>query len=258
MQEIAIYAQKRSGHHAVINWLRYQLPGLHLFLNACEPTENPLKSCSIRQSRIGFKDKDIRVRRALLNMSLKLKLTRWILYNYEDYLPSIAQLRSWFEKTSQPVLLIVLRSPMNLVASRMKWELSFRSQFETINDEVLNTKLDQAAMLWLQMARLSLREDVISIYFDQWVSDLDYKRKVMERLSLPHIEPQKNEIAQWGPGSSFNGKTSGNAHGLDVLNRWEVFRSDPRFTRVINRWEIKETLQLIDNWSPGAKWLFSL
>ena len=39
--EICVVALKRSGHHAIVQWLYANVDGGYLFLNQCSPAANP-------------------------------------------------------------------------------------------------------------------------------------------------------------------------------------------------------------------------
>lgn len=257
MKEMAFYAQKRSGHHAVINWLRFQLPGVHVFLNACKPSGSPLTTCALSQSRIGYRERDIRLRRAMLYPALKLSVVRYLLYNYEDYLPPSTPI-SCCGSTTDPVAFVILRSPANLLASRMIRQLTFHSKHEEMTPEILAEKLSQVVKTWIDFAQLYLEGNYFCIYYDKWLTDLDYKRTLMERLNIVYREPTRDEIAQWGPGSSFEGDEGIAGSSLDVLNRWKVYRDDPRFVRALDSPIVRELVSEIDRDSESTQWLLSL
>jgi len=257
LKEFAFYAQMRSGHHAVINWLRFQINGGHAFLNACKPGESPLESHSLKQSRIGWGERDIRARKMLLYPALKLGLFNAVLYNYEEFLPP-QDPKGWFNSKAEPTVIIVLRSPANLLASRMKWELTFLSQFDRITDEILAQRLNETIETWIEFAKLYLSSDFRSIYYDRWFVDQDYKRQIMESLGIGYMEPERNEITEWGPGSSFNFETEVSGKQLDVLNRWKIYQDDPRFVTPIRIEKVKELVREIDPDSESTRWITSL
>ncbi len=70
--ELLVKALRRSGHHAIINWISYQIKGRSFFLNDCESGKNPYYSCRARDSLVS--DIDIKEFRTYITIILVRKL----------------------------------------------------------------------------------------------------------------------------------------------------------------------------------------
>jgi hypothetical protein len=82
--EMRIFAPRRSGHHAIINWIRYQFKSRYCFLNNCRVYDNPLETCRRADSIIASRyvvhnqlswDREV---------SGKLSKKGFLLYNFEQ------------------------------------------------------------------------------------------------------------------------------------------------------------------------------
>lgn len=256
--EFSVFAQMRSGHHAVINWMRFKLPGLHVFLNAALTGQNPLASCSIIQSRIGLHTRDIRARKTLLYPLIYGKIARSVIYNYEEQLPGNESSHTHFGHGNKLRQIVVLRHPANLLASRWKWELTHSARFEEITKAELSRRLELTIETWAQFAEMYLQPRNTSIYYDRWFSDPHYRVALSAELGLSDAEPSRNEIARWGPGSSFDGVSLSDPSQLKVLARWREYEDEPLFARCLKTPKVKRLLARIDPESEASQWLFSL
>jgi hypothetical protein len=125
---LRVFAMRRSGHHAVLNWIRYHLPGRHCLLNDCTPGENPLASCSRGNSLVyGWAgehryfawDQEVAGRHAKKGT---------LIHNYEDCnfrdmleRVSSAQEDAWLGASQARQNVLILRDPFNLFASKLRW-----------------------------------------------------------------------------------------------------------------------------------------
>ena len=224
---------RRSGHHAVINWIRYQTPRIHVFLNACRPTAHPLDSCHLSQSRVGYGSFDVRMRRSLARV-VRSRFVNYILYNFEDALPRLENDQpdqAFFGGIVMTVL--VLRDPFNLLASRLHWERTFRARFSGGDSRLVSARLRQAAHLWKTFARRAMRPPEgrhLLVKYNDWCNSRDYRRQLARHLKLPGIDMHMDEIARWGPGSSFEGDAICSPdHRLRTLGRWRAFVEDDQY-----------------------------
>ncbi len=74
--EFRVIAMRRSGHHAIINWIAGQINGYYVFLNECHPGKNPFTSCRRAKSFLGMY-----ARKDCMGNPVKKEA---IIYNYED------------------------------------------------------------------------------------------------------------------------------------------------------------------------------
>ncbi|WP_155315506.1 hypothetical protein [Desulfosarcina alkanivorans] len=195
-RSIAIFSLKRSGQHAVIDWILDNSSKSYLFLNDvrmnCDPFFNmngvtPFKS-----------------NRALLyfpNSMVKKMLPRHLLaYNFED--PDIEQVfcvNKNIGHSGRHDNVLVLRDIFNCFASRRRGLLHFKESSRVsflIKD------------LWKKHAReflgitSYLGENCIKISYNDFVFDEKYRTSCAKYLNINNIELSKKQTREGG-GSSF-------------------------------------------------------
>lgn len=140
--------------------------------------------------------------------------------------------RSGFDQFSaKQDYVLVLRNPYNHYASVLKWS----------RNKKLSPPSSFAAM-WKKMAmecsgETENFENKTVILYDDWFTQLSYRMKTERILNLIRDDSRLNTVMKIGIGrswgSSFDGmKIKNNAQKMDVLNRWESVKKDPRFIRL--------------------------
>ncbi|MBE9064332.1 hypothetical protein [cf. Phormidesmis sp. LEGE 11477] len=234
-KEICLVGMRRSGNHAVLNWIRSQQPGDVCLLNNVAAGTNPYryKSDNLRRYHPEHhKQAEVYRQQASGNLIKR----DCLIYSYEDWsLRQIIQPRFernrdlYVGKSGKSFELLVLRDPFNLFASRLK-------------QNFVATKARKLPMveMWLEHAREFvgesgyLKRNRICISYNRWFSNMDYRRSLADQLDIPFSDAGLENISAFGGGSSFDGtgddsRLSGRASALDVTNRWRQFADDPRF-----------------------------
>ena len=155
--EIRIIGLKRSGNHAISNWMMKQMKGNRFYINDVGVNENPYREKYEAWVRSNCQKNQERLKQESLgNFTQK----DYLVYSYEDYeLKRItnplfaSQHDLYFGKTNRRYDVLVLRDPFNLIASRLK-KGSFNSQ------ECLGVKNPNitAIDLWIAYAKEWLGE----------------------------------------------------------------------------------------------------
>jgi len=217
-----IFGLRRSGHHAVINWLAgcYEAAGER-------PThDNSVFNAHLLPFESHWPDPS--------------PATVWernlghdvLLVSYEDVdlderndSPNYHELRPpKFGNATKDI--IVVRDWFNFVASRLKYQAD---QAETQRHYSLIFALDwsEVQARWLQYAGLALRGDqdspgLVTVNYNQWFANPEYREGVAEKLGLPDSENGLDHVPDFGSGSSFDQRSmDGNGRQMNVLRRWE-------------------------------------
>jgi hypothetical protein len=148
--------------------------------------------------------------------------------------------KSGFDKFSaKQDYVLVLRDPYNHYASVLKW--------------ARNKKLSPPksfATMWKKMAIECLGEtdhfecnSKTVVLYDSWFNDINYRVRTEEILGLKRDDSRLNTVMKIGIGkswgSSFDGmKVKNKAQKMDVLNRWESVKDDPRFIKLCQDQEL--------------------
>lgn len=213
-KEIRVVGLRRSGNHAIINWILRQQKGEKVFLNDValletqyyEYINNPQKLDSYLDAFI---------------------------YSYEDHpLNRVAshlvdkKANSEFVKVKQRFDILILRDPFNLFASRLnsKVPLQPKSRWLTFPD------------LWIMHAEEYLgitnylRHNKIIINYNQWCNNQVYRQELAKRLELDFSDEGFEEVLTVGKGSSFDGLSyHGRASEMDVLQRWKTMMNNDQY-----------------------------
>ncbi|HEY7575524.1 MAG TPA: hypothetical protein VIB08_10200 [Thermoanaerobaculia bacterium] len=249
---IRVFAQRRSGHHAIVDWIRNQLPGRHCFLNDCKVGTNPFASAVKTNSIVRGWAGDHRHVNWELELRGRHARKGVLLYNYEDadiraYAEGAGDSReaSWIGESARRSTLLVLRDPYNLLASRLKW---FHGRGERPTAE----RFDEFRSLWKLHAGEFLGttrwlEEAVHVRYNEWFRSRAYRDELADRIGFSNGDVGLERIARWGPAlakrpASFDGLSyDGRAQDMKVLERWKEYAED-RFFRA--QFEDEELIEL--------------
>ena len=205
-----LHGMKRSGNHALVNWLTPQLPCTH-FNNVIPlgdilrglPVPDPQPIAEWRQARQHGRGRP----------------PSRLLVTLEDH---DLGLTPFTGVDSGPWRLLVLRSARQMFSSRIRKAFQVDMPAYPRSDGPV---LQRAVRLWKQHARCFLEgddayPDRIAILFDAWFSDSGYRAAVSTSLALPFDDIGFGRVSGEGGGSSFDGvKFDGRAHLMSVTDR---------------------------------------
>lgn len=268
--EIRFIGLQRSGNHAIINWIFTQAKEPRCFLNYnpvdCNPFIYFQKQGTVKEFQKDFY-KDFNVPMECFGF-FSDKAT--LIYSYEDdnleetYTERFAKNHDrWLGKSQNCYDVIILRDPFNLFASRLKKE-------EDIIENRYSLKIEDQRKtlinLWKQYAREFvdktnfLKYQKVTISYNRWVTDKDYRRQLAETLGLNFNDETMNEVLPVGGGSSFDRTSKNNdAKQMKVFDRWQFYKDDETFKDVFRDAEIIELSDQIFGDIPGVKeWIKTL
>jgi len=282
-KEYRIFGIKRSGNHAIINWIFSQIQGKSVFLNNCYLEGNKKLKLYDGVGRIecrginywDFKkklifwerlpdfevdDPDIIIYskndKRFKSEKLKLSVKNGLIISFENR--DIDTLSYYLNKDhdqlvgkSQDIFsLIILRDPFNLFASNYKkWG---KQSIENITD------------LWKNFAKKYIEyqnsndPNFIGVNYNKWFKDKNYRQEIVELLKLNFTDENINQVREFGDGSSFDGYSPEiKASDLDVLNRWQSFENDPLYRALFLDGEIFDLSEQIFGYIPQTEKLKS-
>lgn len=262
--EMRIFALRRSGHHAIINWIRFQAKGCYFFLNDCKPNSNPFISCAKKNSIIKgyFLERPyfFLEREALGKLSKKGLLV----YNYEDreleevLTDHFEENRSkWLGESKNKIDIVILRDPFNLFASKLRWAYGKK----------LAPKLEsfsKIVQIWKAYARefigkTDLLENKLTINYNKWFLDKNYREDLSDKLYLPFNDRGLYVVAKWGPtkwGDTFDGTSyDGHADQMKVLERWKNYKDDDFYRSLFKDQELLDLSEVIFGQIPDIEQL---
>lgn len=212
---------RRTGNHAVINWIKHQVDGPFLFYNNILAGEAAFLRFE-RELRFGG------FSRPTLLLSYEDRLIDDI---FDEELRGILADYACGARASAHLALI-LRDPHNLLASRAKrWPKWFARPEAR---EKMVTIYKEHARVFLGDAPPPAGVRLAPVNYNSFVADAGYRRRLAEHLETPFTDRGRDEVTSYGRGSSFDGQMrDGAAASMDVLGRWRAFENDPDFRAVV-------------------------
>ncbi|NEN90938.1 MAG: hypothetical protein F6K48_19295 [Okeania sp. SIO3H1] len=260
-KEIRVVGMRRTGNHAIINWIKGQQTGKIEFWNDLKVNINALRQKyeNLREN-YPFVKKDCLIR-SYEDYTLQ-EITNWIFESKHDL---------YFGKSGTRYEVLILRDPFNLFASRLKnrlqkeknnlylGESSYGNNFLSVRNPNKTV-----ADLWINYAKEYLgetnylKQNKICINYNQWFTDVEYRRNIADKLQMEFSDVGINKVAGQGGGSSFEGKEfDGKATSMDVLNRWQKVADNPRYRELFNNQKILKYSERIFGHIPGTESLIN-
>ncbi len=249
-KEIRVVGLRRSGNHAIINWIRNQQTGKVCHLNNIRPDKNPYRNLYLHYQTEKLKQESIG------NFSPK----DCLIYSYEDYPLEAIATAEWEKKhdlyvgkSSKKYDILIIRDPLNLLASRFKRNL-------------MNTKANDWSVvdLWVAYAKEYLgetnylSENKICINYNRWFSEVKYRQYLALQLNFKFSDYGFRQVKIEGGGISFDGrKFNSSVRPINVLNRWQHFVDNREYRQLLNNRQLQEYCEKIFDYVPDTEVLFS-
>ena len=195
---ILFHGMKRSGNHAVLDWMTDNVRGIRHFNNVF-----PLR---VELEQPGFFEFPV----ALGDFLREQK--RWSDVFAKAPAHTICSIEDWnfgheyFSGAERTLNILLLRSAENLFASRIHKAFKMRmAAYPREFDHVMR----RAMNVWVDHVEASLensgQSDFVVIVFDEWVTNPAYRQAVAKRLGFKAVAQPRASRAKAGGGSSFDG-----------------------------------------------------
>lgn len=202
-----ILSIRRSGQHAIINWLQNQISGTIYFHNNVYP-ERELFASINNKAKLRFFQKGM-----------------LLMYNIEN--PQLEKIEVLGEgKYVGKKSILIIRDPYNCFASYLnanwEWNTDFRDKKEFRN---------HIKSLWKTHAREALHDTSLInnkcvISYNKWASSKEYRVDLARELGFEFTDQGINYTPHYGRGSSFKDNPS------DYFSRWQYFQNDERYLAI--------------------------
>lgn len=246
-KELRVIGLRRTGNHGIMNWIKYQHDDKVFHLNNIKALKNPYRQ------RYSWDKKDFWRQEALGNFTKK----SFLIYSYEDY--SLEQITNpdfekkhdlYFGKSGTRYDVLILRDPFNFIASRLKRNyIDVKAPKQTF------------VSLWIECAKEFLNEtnylknNKVCVNYNRWFCEIDYRKHISSLLGLEFSDAGLNVIQ--GGGSSFNVREfHGKANQMDVLSRWQNYRENNDYLKLVENQEMLEYSKKIFGIIPGTDFLY--
>ncbi len=211
-----LYGMKRSGNHAIVNWLFNSINGTTLLCNDIRRNQNP--------------------KLAYFN---QLKISNGIgglICSYENQLSSYFDLNyseEYFGPYSHYKNVFLLRDPFNLFASRFVWNDKEGVKFKGDLDYRLRVvdHWKENAKTFLEWQKTNSEEN-IPINYNNWCVSLDYRNRLIQKLGLSVLNANTDKVPAFGGGSSFDGMKENAINKQKYSKRFEPLIDDVDFRSI--------------------------
>jgi len=262
--ELRVFHLKRSGGHAIFNWIAYCAHRPVFSINNLLARKIRWRGQRVFQSVIDSAKRDEAKRtwrfeldpaadyRQLAEMPKDV-----LMWNVENVrISSVPKERYYQIDGAQKVLgasretktVLILRDAFNTFASVHRGIRRRRARLKTFY-----------AKHWKAYAREFLGEtsflpaDTVKISYNGWFLDEEYRKKIAAQLGFEYTNEGINEVRGYGGGSSFTGqKFDANAQKMDVLNRWKHFEEDPIYRAALDEETVSLSNRIFGDVSAGS------
>lgn len=216
-----ILGVKRTGNHAIINWLYKMIPN-YVHLNNMRLSDftvtNYDKYLTVLPVTENYVD----------NCWTKFNCSNNLIISFENAnVQDTTKLINKFCEQIQikPVIILIYRNPYNALSSI--WKIYNKNQ------QILNKHIK----LLIDYGHDFLNNDMqrMNILYDKWFKDITYRKSLSKKLSLQFDDSNFDKIFLHGY-SSFDGYLYKNdASKMDVLNRYDNFLNDSVFQDILQK-----------------------
>ncbi len=230
---LRVFGMRRSGNHAIINWILRNTPRGSVFLNNCtvgQPAAETWRSVEVNAKRMPIK-RGVPVSDVTASVSDGALLV----VSYEDFIPDPddigAGLTSDVPRDLFSANILLYRSFMNWSASLLRKVQANEGLDSLVCLRVMMAAMDKYREM-LEAADLGSQEGRIVINYDHWFARPAYREQVLQSLRLPVIDNTLGQVQPYGGGSSFQ-KTATTAEDLSAGARWREMVNDPSYQIVL-------------------------
>lgn len=209
MRRLHVLTMMRSGHNAFVNWLaaHYRAAGFvtdvisPVTLTLYGPMSGEPPTCDV-QILAWCEQMPVQFRRAV-----------------DGSVPAGDE------------VLILVRDPANLFASRIEWEKRVNTPLAEDHQAVVH---DMELAVW--QAQYGWAQDQSSgmVSFNRWVEDVDYRRELVESRGVAFTDAGRDAVSASGGGSSFDAlQFDGRARDMAVNDRWRRYVEHSEWRRLM-------------------------
>ena len=235
--EIRVFGMKRSGNHAVISWMTPHFQDKVFFINNVRHFKDPYRFHFVGRKTINTVDlRPAVVPKKKLSSEYRSMRKSCLLMSYEDL--DLRRLRTQdliadhdnvVGASDRIVNVLLVRDHYNTMASRIQSAIN-------LGKPVTAERLADDMELWLVYMREFCRQtdylagDIITVNYNRWFKDDEYRRGLSAALGRPFTDAGKERVPSTGDGSSFDGQAfDRRASEMLVLERWRHYVNDKSY-----------------------------
>lgn len=242
---LRIYGMRRSGNHAIINWLQRNTPnGSSIFLNNCHPRRDPIqshKSLEVFSDGTRRKFEEGAPLKTQLNAAGESPL---VMVSYEDAMPPAVddEFEPVFKSSLSETVVLIYRAFLNWSASLLRKLLGNPSYGPLTRSRVMAASCLTYGVALDRVAEQETR-GFVAICYDLWHASEDYRSGILNALGFPPRDNTRGAVQRYGGGSSFQGKAA-SAEELQTDQRSAQMSDHPEYQTLL--WTVAHDLSFME------------
>lgn len=227
------FGMRRSGNHAIINWLQRNAPQGSVFLNNCaigRPARRTWRSVELNGQRAPVTKGE-----PITPVTSVAGDGAMVIVSYEDFSPDAddphAGLTPDLPDSAVTHEVLFYRNFMNWSASLLRKIQANDDQDTLVCLRIMMVALDKYREM-LELIANAKSLGMVPVNFDRWIARPGYREKVLSELGLPCRDNTLGLVQAYGGGSSFQ-KDAVRAEDLKTEQRWREMANDASFQIVL-------------------------
>lgn len=224
---IRLFGMRRSGNHAVVNWLARNAASPLVFLNNCIAGKCPAdtaRALEVNGIRMPLGEAP------LATLCEDVPDGAVLLVSYEDVMPDLDDLSGGLTPGLEANVAL---SDIVLFRNFLNWTASLLRKLK--NNDTLDV-LDRTRIMAIALNTYRDGLELIShgdsriqgLRYDRWVSRPRHRSRLLQTLGFDEIDNELGLVQPYGGGSSFQKDTKA-ADDLSPLTRWREMVNDPEY-----------------------------
>lgn len=230
---LRVFGMRRSGNHAIINWLARNAPGgRSVFFNNCTAGRDPF--ASFRAVEIDGRRRPGSAGDNPAEFARRAGDGAAVIFSYEDAMPNERRKRPVSVGVDEGAIdfeVIVCRGFLNWAASLLR-KLQGNPAYGAHQRVAIVLRAVELYSLMLDLAIAEEELGLVVIRYDDWIAQPAYRAGLLERLGFERRDDTLGEVQRYGNGSSFQ-KEAVSAEDLRPENRWREMSDDPEYRIVL-------------------------
>lgn len=227
------YGMRRSGNHAIINWLLRNAAGGSVFLNNCtvgRPARRTWRSIELNGKRVSVTKGE-----PITPVTSVAGDGALVVVSYEDFSPDpddmAAGLTADLPDSDVTHEVLFYRNFMNWAASLLR-KIQANDDLDTLVClRIMMVALDKYRDM-LELITRAKPLGLVPVNYDRWIARPVYRETILETLGLPCKDNSLGVVQPYGGGSSFQ-KDVTRAEELNAETRWREMANDASFQIVL-------------------------
>ena len=225
-QHVFFYGMRRSGNHAVLDWLLHNFSGDNTRFKIKHRLMASGNSCYLNAVNEYIQRRD-----SWIDYSFAKFTYKNIIVTFEDTF-----LDYNYDYAASDKKIVIVRDIKNIVASRLQKLRSLNTPWENSEKSLFNLTEKGFWQKWLSHANVK-PDEAILIVFDKWVKSIEYRDSICNSLGIKNADII-DRSSTYGGGSSF--KNSSTSDNNNVLKRSELIEMPKE---IIKRMEQDDILE---------------